>query len=57
MSNITFFLGLHCVFIRYNPDNKKVTEETKHKKLLEKLKFYLKYDIQEAIKINYLFYQ
>jgi len=55
MNNICFNLSLPCIFIRYNPD-KEYTTKTKHSKLLKKLKEYLNYNIDEAIKIDYLFY-
>ena len=56
MNNICFNLGLPCIFIRYNPDNKEYSTKIKHLKLLEKLKEFLNYNFNEAIKIDYLFY-
>ena len=58
MNNICFNLGLPCIFLRYNPDNKKYFEKIKHKSLLNRVNYYLKdYKFEnEAIHIEYLFY-
>ena len=39
--NIATILGMDCVFIRYNPDSKENSEETKLKFLKERLDYYL----------------
>ena len=57
INNITFSLGLPCVFIRYNPDKKGVPKQQKHEQLLNKVNEYLKIEnIKEAVKVEYLFY-
>jgi hypothetical protein len=58
MNNICFNLGLPCIFIKYNPDNKEVTPIKRHNTLLSRLKYYLDYasQVDESIKIEYLFY-
>ena len=65
MYDIVAKLGLPCVFIRYNPDDK----NSDYNVLLEMVKYYLKTDINEidfeenidgsknfGLKVNYLFY-
>jgi len=57
MNNICYNLGLPCVFLRYNPDNKSVSKKEKEQTLLERVKFYLeKESIETSIEIEYLFY-
>ena len=59
MYDIIAKLGLPCIFIRYNPDNKESNKEI----LLAKIKKYLELDIDDAFiwddygfKVKYLFY-
>ena len=58
MYNIIAKLGLPCIFIRYNPDNKKSNRGI----LLNKINQYLKLNLNQQIwddfgfKVEYLFY-
>jgi hypothetical protein len=56
MNNISHSLGLPTKFIRYNPDNKKYSQEQKHQALLETI--YKNKDLEyiENIEPIYLFY-
>jgi hypothetical protein len=57
MNNICYNLGLPCVFLRYNPDNKSFNKKEKEQTLLERVKFYLeKEEIETSIEVEYLFY-
>ena len=59
MYNIIAKLGLPCIFIRYNPDNKKSDKEV----LIRNIEKYINLDIEEdniwddyGFKVEYLFY-
>ena len=54
-NNICFALGLPCVFIRYNPDKKKVKMETKQKVLKSYIDYYTKKETSDNV-VEYLFY-
>jgi hypothetical protein len=54
-NNICFALGLPCVFIRYNPDKKKVKMQTKLKILKSYIDYYTKKETCDNI-VEFLFY-
>jgi hypothetical protein len=54
-NNIVFALGLPCVFIRYNPDRKLISEKTKYKILKSYIDYYLSKEFCDN-EVVYLFY-
>jgi hypothetical protein len=54
-NNICFALGLPCVFIRFNPDKKKIKMKTKEKVLKSYIEFYKNKTVCDN-EIIYLFY-
>lgn len=54
-NNICFALGLTCVFIRFNPDKKKIKMKTKQKVLKSYIEYYKNKDKCDN-EVCYLFY-
>lgn len=55
MNNIIMSLGLPVKFIRYNPENKKVTDTIKHQTLIKVLNEELNREFMENLDPIYLF--
>lgn len=55
-NNICYALGLPCVFIRYNPDKKKIKIEIKEKVLKSYIEYYKSKEMIEGNEVCYLFY-
>ena len=56
MNAIILNLGLTCVFLRYNPDNKDVSTKDKRKELLQRLRYHLESPPNGNL-VEYLFYK
>ena len=54
-NNICYALGLPCVFLRFNPDKKKVKMKVKEKVLKSHIEYYLSRDTIDN-EVQYLFY-
>jgi len=54
-NNICYALGLPCVFIRFNPDKKKVKMKIKEKVLKSYIEYYMNRDTMNN-EVQYLFY-
>jgi hypothetical protein len=54
-NNIVFSLGLPCVFLRFNPDKKKIPIKTKYKILKSYIDYYSTKKFSDSV-VEYLFY-
>jgi len=56
MNNIASGLGLPVKFVRYNPDNKKISKKIREETLIKTVKEIMNNEFYEDFDVKYLFY-